>query len=95
MLSRSLSTLSTTWIGRASDRLSTTTRPCSIPVHFRSALTDVRNLRRFANVAISTFHLDDRTGFVNQRTIVLKKTNAGWKIVHLHASEVPVTNTQR
>jgi ketosteroid isomerase-like protein len=52
-------------------------------------------IQLFANVAISTFHLDDRTGFVNRRTIVLKKTNAGWKIVHLHASEVPVTNMQR
>jgi ketosteroid isomerase-like protein len=44
----------------------------------------------FGSVAIVTFHLDDRAGFLNRRTIVLNKTNKGWKIVHLHASEVAV-----
>ena len=42
----------------------------------------------FGNLAIATFHLNDRAGFLNRRTIVLKKTEKGWKIVHLHASEV-------
>jgi uncharacterized protein len=46
----------------------------------------------FGSTAIATFHLDDRAGFLNRRTIVLNKTEAGWKIVHLHASEV---GTQR
>ena len=45
----------------------------------------------FGDVAIATFHLDDRRGFLNRRTIVLNKTEEGWKIVHLHASEVSVT----
>jgi ketosteroid isomerase-like protein len=45
----------------------------------------------FGDVAIATFHLDDRAGFLNRRTIVLNKTEKGWKIVHLHASEVSVT----
>ena len=40
------------------------------------------------NVAIVTFHLNDRPGFLNRRTIVLQKQPSGWKIVHLHASEV-------
>jgi ketosteroid isomerase-like protein len=40
------------------------------------------------DVAIATFHLDDRPGFINRRTLVLRKTAAGWKIAHLHASEV-------
>ena len=40
----------------------------------------------FGNVAIATFLLDDRAGFLNRRTIVLNKTKEGWKIVHLHAS---------
>jgi len=48
----------------------------------------------FDDIAIATFHLDDRTGFLNRRTIVLHKARAGWKIVHLHASEVPITNAQ-
>jgi ketosteroid isomerase-like protein len=41
----------------------------------------------FGTVAIATFHLDDRIGFLNRRTLVLNKTKAGWRIVHLHASE--------
>ena len=47
-------------------------------------------VQSFGNVAIATFHLDDRAGFINRRTIVLNKTKAGWKIVHLHASEVSI-----
>jgi ketosteroid isomerase-like protein len=40
------------------------------------------------DVAIATFHLDDRPGFLNRRTVVLQKQSSGWKIIHLHASEV-------
>jgi ketosteroid isomerase-like protein len=40
------------------------------------------------NIAIVTFHLDDRPGFLNRRTIVWQKQPSGWKIIHLHASEV-------
>jgi ketosteroid isomerase-like protein len=40
--------------------------------------------------AIVTFHLDDRPGFVNRRTLVLRKVGGAWKITHLHASEVAV-----
>jgi ketosteroid isomerase-like protein len=42
------------------------------------------------DTAIVTFHLDDRTGFVNRRTVILHRTPSGWKIIHLHASEVAV-----
>jgi ketosteroid isomerase-like protein len=52
-------------------------------------------LQMFGDFAIATFHLDDRTGFLNRRTIVLAKTKAGWKIVHQHASEVSETSAQR
>ena len=45
-------------------------------------------LQMFGELAIVTFHLDDRAGFLNRRTMVLNKTEFGWKIVHLHASEV-------
>jgi ketosteroid isomerase-like protein len=41
-------------------------------------------------VAIATFHLDDKPGLVNRRTMVLRKTPTGWKIIHLHASEVRI-----
>jgi ketosteroid isomerase-like protein len=40
------------------------------------------------DLAIVTFHLDDRPGFLNRRTVVLQKQPSGWKIIHLHASEV-------
>ena len=40
------------------------------------------------DVCIVTFHLDDRPGFLNRRTVVLAKQKSGWKIIHLHASEV-------
>ena len=52
-------------------------------------------IQLFGNVAIATFHLDDKAGFVNRRTIVLNRSETGWKIVHLHASEVSVTSAQR
>jgi ketosteroid isomerase-like protein len=45
----------------------------------------------FGDVAIATFHLEDRSGFLNRRTIVLNRTGKEWKIVHLHASEVSLT----
>jgi ketosteroid isomerase-like protein len=44
------------------------------------------------DVAIATFHLDDRPGFLNRRTIVLQRGTRGWKIIHLHASEVRTAN---
>jgi ketosteroid isomerase-like protein len=43
-------------------------------------------------MAVVTFHLDDRAGFVNRRTVILHRTSTGWKIVHLHASEVAVNS---
>ena len=52
-------------------------------------------IQLFGNVAIATFHLNDRAGFVNRRTIVLSNGETGWKIVHLHASEVSVTKPRR
>jgi ketosteroid isomerase-like protein len=52
-------------------------------------------IQEFGDVAIATFHLDDRPGVVNRRTIVLHKTKTGWKIVQLHASEVSITKAPR
>jgi hypothetical protein len=48
-------------------------------------------IQMFDGIAIATFHLDDRSGFVNRRTIVLHKRDSQWKIVHLHASEVEIS----
>jgi ketosteroid isomerase-like protein len=52
-------------------------------------------VQMYGDCGIATFHLDDRPGLLNRRTIIVTKTNAGWKIVHLHASEVPMTSPQR
>jgi len=52
-------------------------------------------LQIFGDCAIATLNLDDKIGFLNRRTIVLAKTNTGWKIVHLHASEVSTAGAQR
>ena len=46
------------------------------------------SVQMFGDVAVATFHLDDRPGVVNRRTIVLHKNAGLWKIVHIHASEV-------
>ena len=51
-------------------------------------------VQMLGDTAIATFHLDDRAGFLNRRTLVLHKTPAGWKIVHLHASEVALPASQ-
>jgi ketosteroid isomerase-like protein len=48
-------------------------------------------IQMFDDIAVATFHLDDRQGFVNRRTIVLQKRDSQWKIVHLHASEVEIS----
>jgi hypothetical protein len=44
--------------------------------------------QRMGGVAIVTFHLDDRPGFVHRRTLVPTKIAGEWKILHRHASEV-------
>ncbi|HKD84614.1 MAG TPA: nuclear transport factor 2 family protein [Terriglobales bacterium] len=47
-------------------------------------------IQRLNDVAIVTFQLEDRPGMLNRRTLVWQRTASGWKIVHLHASEVTV-----
>jgi ketosteroid isomerase-like protein len=43
------------------------------------------NVQRFGDVAVVTFHLGSEASR-SRRTFVLRKTEPGWKIVHLHAS---------
>lgn len=45
-------------------------------------------IQMLGDVAVATFHLDDRPGYVNRRTLVLKRAKGAWRIAHLHASEV-------
>lgn len=52
---------------------------------------DLRVQMLTPDVAIVTFHLDDRPGLLNRRTIVWQHLKSGWKIVHIHASELALT----
>lgn len=52
-------------------------------------------IQLFDDVAVATFQLDGPPGFLGRRTIVLHKTGAGWKIVHIHASEMAVSGAHR
>jgi ketosteroid isomerase-like protein len=52
---------------------------------------DLRIQMLSSDIAVATFHLDDRPNVLNRRTIVWQKKQKGWKIVHIHASEVPLT----
>ena len=63
------------------------------PPYMRVEPRDLQ-VQMLGEVAIITFHLDDRPGFLNRRTIVMKKFGNEWKIVHLHASEVEMHAAQ-
>ena len=41
-------------------------------------------------VALVTFHLVEGTT-LSRRTIILERSSGGWKIVHLHASNLAMT----
>jgi ketosteroid isomerase-like protein len=49
------------------------------------------HIQRYGDIAIATFHLDDRPGVLNRRTLVLRKMKGQWKIAHLHASETALS----
>jgi len=49
------------------------------------------HIQRYGDIAIATFHLDDRPGVLNRRTLVLRKMTGRWKIIHLHASETALS----
>jgi len=66
------------------------TKPPYMEIHPR----DLRVQMLGTDVAIVTFHLDDRPSVLNRRTIVWQQTKSGWKIVHIHASEVALQETR-
>ena len=62
------------------------------PESFERARAAV-NIRLLAEkVALVTFHLPDGET-MGGRTVVLQKLEAGWKIVHIHASNLPAPST--
>ncbi|MGB7848531.1 MAG: nuclear transport factor 2 family protein [Candidatus Acidiferrum sp.] len=75
-----------------------------IEAHFREVFEQIRagrtqgpymdlqprslQIEIWGGTAVVTFHLDDRPGYINRRTLVLRRVGREWKIAHLHASEV-------
>ena len=57
------------------------------PPYFTLAPKDVKIQLVAEKVALVTFHLSDGET-VGRRTIVLQKLEPGWKIVHIHASNL-------
>jgi hypothetical protein len=49
---------------------------------------DVRIERLTPDVALVTFHLAD-PGIIGRRSLVFQKIDGNWKIVHIHASNLP------
>jgi ketosteroid isomerase-like protein len=60
------------------------------PPYFTLAPKDVKIQLLAEKVALVTFHLPDKET-VGRRTVVLQKLEAGWKIVHIHASNLTAT----
>jgi ketosteroid isomerase-like protein len=46
------------------------------------------------DVAIVTFHLDNHPGLLNRRSLIWKRFKTGWKIVHIHASELAIPKAE-
>ena len=52
---------------------------------------DGLSIRRMGESALVTFHLHD-PGILCRRTLILRQEADGWKIVHLHASNLPASD---
>jgi ketosteroid isomerase-like protein len=59
------------------------------PPYMRLNPLDLRVDKLSEDVALVTFHLVDGST-VNRRTLVFKRDPDGWKIVHIHASNITV-----
>ena len=57
------------------------------PPYMKLSPLDLRVEKLSADVALVTFHLVDGST-VNRRTLVFKRDPDGWKIVHIHASNI-------
>ena len=49
-------------------------------------------INTFGNVAIATFHLNNRPPALGRRTVILVKEQESWKVQHLHASSSQTSN---
>jgi hypothetical protein len=58
------------------------------PPYMKLNSQDVRIERLTPDVALVTFHLAD-PGIIGRRSLVFQKIDGDWKIVHIHASNLP------
>jgi uncharacterized protein (TIGR02246 family) len=65
----------------------------SVPPYHRLEVQDLAVQLVADEAAIVTFHLRNAER-IARRTLVLKRTDEGWLIVHLHASNVPIAAGQ-
>jgi ketosteroid isomerase-like protein len=75
----------TAWLG-VFERIKKSSGRTSPPYMSLNPL-DLRVERLSEDVALVTFHLVDGST-VNRRTLVFKRHSDGWKIVHIHASNI-------
>lgn len=59
------------------------------PPYLHLKVTDF-DVRVFENVGLVTFELADVPDTLGRRTLVFHRDPAGWRIVHLHASNLPL-----
>lgn len=50
-------------------------------------------IREAGDMAVASFHLND-PGVLCRRTLVFVRADAGWKIIHLHASNMPLASNE-
>src|SRR5262249_2664685 len=51
------------------------------------------SIRPMGDTSLVTFHLRD-PGVLCRRTLILRRLAEGWKIIHLHASNLPAPGVQ-
>jgi ketosteroid isomerase-like protein len=63
------------------------------PSHPGPPSLDIRprdlHVQSLGDVAVVTFHFRRDPAVLGRRTFVWRRTRAGWKIIHLHASDLP------
>jgi hypothetical protein len=60
------------------------------PPYLHLAVKDLA-IRVFDDVGLVTFELSDVPDTLGRRTLVFHRDSIGWRIVHLHASNLPLT----
>ena len=69
------------------------------PTHPGPPYLDIRrrdvHVQSLGDVAVVSFHFRRDPALLGRRTFVWRRTPSGWKIVHLHASNLPTAEAPR